>query len=169
MSIKTGKVLSVGFDVDTEKADKSGSYPAWQLVYSNAGKVENLVKHMNSLKFTPGLRSSLEGLAPGDDVTITFEKKGQFNEVTAITKGIVDVPSVVGSAPTTKVAGSNYETKEERAARQRLIVRQSSVTAAIGIMGLGAGEAGELNEVLDMADTITNWVFENKKATKEVE
>lgn len=170
MSTKTGKVLSVGFDVDTEKADKSGSYPAWQLVYSNAGKVENLVKHMNSLKFTPGLRSSLEGLQPGDDVTITFEKKGQFNEITAITKGIVDTPSVVASAPTTKVTGSNYETKEERAARQRLIVRQSSITAALGYYNARGEEVpADPQDVFDLAEAFCDWVFENNKTTKEVE
>ena len=168
MSTKVGKVISVNFDVQAEK-NGGGTYPAWQLIFSAAnGKVESIVKHMNSLKFTPGLRSSLEGLGVGDDVTVTFEKKGAFNEVTAITKGVVDTPSISTPTGTTKVVGSNYETKEERAARQRLIVRQSSVTAAIGIMGLGAGEAGELNEVLDMADTITNWVFE-VKPDKEVE
>lgn len=165
MSNKVGKVISVNFDVQAEK-NGGGTYPAWQLIFSAAnGKVESIVKHMNSLKFTPGLRSSLEGLSVGDDVTVTFEKKGAFNEVTAITKGIVDTPAIGPTTGTTKVAGSNYETKEERAARQRLIVRQSSLTAALAFLG---GKPGEIHNVLKVADEFCNWVFE-VKPDKEVE
>lgn len=165
MSTKVGKVVDVSFDIMAEKQG-GGDYPAWQLIYTTPeGRVEKLVKHMNSLKFVPGLRSSLEGLEKNDDVTITLEKKGQFNEVTAITKGITSTPSVSGAGTTTKVIGSNYETKEERAARQRLIVRQSSITAALAFLG---GKPGDINKVLETAEQFCDWVFE-VKPDKEVE
>ncbi len=156
MSVKTGKVLSVGFDVQIEKKD-GGYYPGWQLVLSDNGKIENIAKHMNSLKFNPGLLTALESLVVGEDVTVHMEKKGAFLEVTGVTKGIDKVAEVTASAPVTKVAGSNYETKEERAARQRLIVRQSSFTSALEVVG-----PKDLDAVFQTAEKICNWVFEKR-------
>lgn len=168
MSSKSGKVVAFSKNIDIEKKG-GGTYKGWQLIFTMPnGKVETVAKHMNSLKFTPGLESSLDTLVQGEDVTINFEKKGEFNEVVSVVKGLGDTASVA-SAPTTKVAGSNYETREERAARQRLIVRQSSLTAAMSALGVGAGEAGDVSEILELADKFTDWVFENNKSDAEVE
>lgn len=161
MSIKSGKVVSVKFDVPTEK-QAGGSYPAWQLILAlSNGKIESIVKHMNSLKYNAGLRTSLEALVPGDDVNVHLEKKGDFLEVTAVTKGS-EVP-VSTSDSKVKVAGSNYETKEERAARQRLIVRQSSLSSAIEVY---KGADNSIDEILSIADKFTDWVFEVSKEVK---
>lgn len=49
--------------------------------------------------------------------------------------------TVAESKPTasaTRVTGSNYETKEERAARQVYIIRQSSLATAVDLLGQGA-------------------------------
>lgn len=65
-----------------------------------------------------------------------------------------------GSAPaTTRVSGSNYETKEERAARQVLIVKQSSLSAAIAILTPGAKAALDKDAVIALAQGLTDWVF----------
>lgn len=60
------------------------------------------------------------------------------------------------AAPATRVSGSNYETKDERAARQVLIVKQSSLGTAVE--ALGPGKAPD--EYLDLAGVFTDWVFE---------
>lgn len=60
---------------------------------------------------------------------------------------------------TTRVSGSNYETKEERAARQVLIVKQSSLSSAIGALTPGAKGALKPDEVLDLAQRFADWVF----------
>lgn len=68
------------------------------------------------------------------------------------------------SAPaTTRVTGSNYETKEERAARQVLIVKQSSLSAAVATLTPGAKAALDANAVLELAQRYAEWVFEQPK------
>lgn len=163
--IKQGKVVSVGFDVDVKKKD-GGSYPAWQLIYSVDGKVESIQKHMNGLKFKAGLRESLASLGAGDDVSIELEKKGDFWEVENITKG--HVGASVAATTIAKVAGSDYETKEERAIKQRLIVRQSSLTTALTFFELVGNKKVTEGEVMSLADQFTDFVFENN-ADKQVE
>lgn len=67
------------------------------------------------------------------------------------------------SATTTRVSGSNYETKEERAARQVLIVKQSSLSAAVATLSPGAKGALDPRAVIDLAQQYTDWVFEKPK------
>lgn len=67
--------------------------------------------------------------------------------------------SATGTA--TRVTGSNYETKEERAARQVLIVKQSSLSAAVATLTVNAGkEKLQIEDVLDLAQKYSDWVFE---------
>lgn len=69
-------------------------------------------------------------------------------------------------ATTTRVTGSNYETPVERARRQVLIVRQSSLTAALKYLELTGVKADELDvlRVLDVAQDFTDWVFDEGDA-----
>jgi hypothetical protein len=157
-----GTVISVTTETIATKADKSGTYPAWQLIYKDAsGQVKEVTKHVNGLKFTAGLKEGLESLSAGDTFTMVVEKEGKFNEVKGIEKG-GNMPVVIGptSSPQAgKVTGSNYETREERAARQRLIVRQSSLTAALGWYEVTKGKPS-IEDVKMLADEFTNFVFE---------
>jgi hypothetical protein len=70
-------------------------------------------------------------------------------------------------ANTTRVTGSNYETKEERAARQVLIVKQSSLTAAVATLAPGAKDALDPDEVIGLAQQYVDWVFETKEEMPE--
>lgn len=67
------------------------------------------------------------------------------------------------AATATRVSGSNYETKEERAARQVLIVKQSSLSSAISTLTPGAKAALDANAVLELAQKYADWVFEQPK------
>lgn len=60
---------------------------------------------------------------------------------------------------------STYETPEERAKRQELIVRQSSVSSSLEYLKLCERKA-TMDEVLSFADIIYNWVFQNGKDVK---
>ena len=62
------------------------------------------------------------------------------------------------SAPT-RVSGSNYETKEERAARQVLIVKQSSLSAAVATLTPGSKASLDRNDVIELAQFYADWVF----------
>jgi hypothetical protein len=64
------------------------------------------------------------------------------------------------STSATRVSGSNYETKEERAARQVLIVKQSSLSAAVATLNTGAKSAPPAEAVLALAQQYADWVFE---------
>jgi hypothetical protein len=64
------------------------------------------------------------------------------------------------------VSGSNYETKEERAARQVLIVKQSSLTNAVATLSPGAKAALDANAVIDLAQKYADWVFDKPESDK---
>ena len=81
--------------------------------------------------------------------------------VTKNTKGY-DVWSAIGpvgsfkqAAPTTKVIGSNYETAEERAIKQRYIVRQSSLANAIAL-----SPKATVGDIIAIAKQFEEYVFE---------
>lgn len=108
----------------------------------------------------PATFKALEKASPGDEFAITVAKndKGYDNwtSATKVAAGSGVAPSPARSAP----SKSSYETAEERAARQRLIVRQSSLAQAITFLG-GQNSAGtSTNDVLELAEVFTDWVFE---------
>lgn len=68
--------------------------------------------------------------------------------------------TVAESKPTasaTRVTGSNYETKEERAARQIYIIRQSSLATAVDLLGQGAST----DTVIETAKVFETYVLGN--------
>lgn len=71
------------------------------------------------------------------------------------------------AAPATRVSGSNYETREERAARQVLIVKQSSLSAAVATLTPGAKAALDPKAVLALAQEYTDWVFGRGERTDD--
>lgn len=68
--------------------------------------------------------------------------------------------TVAESKPTasaTRVTGSNYETKEERAARQVYIIRQSSLATAVDLLGQGVST----DTVIETAKVFETYVLGN--------
>ena len=83
----------------------------------------------------------------------------EWRNISQESSGASGAPTA-GSAPaTTRVSGSNYETKEERAARQVLIVKQSSLSAAVASLTPGAKATLDPATVLERAQAYTDWVF----------
>lgn len=62
---------------------------------------------------------------------------------------------------------STYETPEERAKKQVYIVKQSSVTAALKFAEL-CDEKPDIEGILNVAQTITDWVFASPSAPANV-
>jgi hypothetical protein len=69
-------------------------------------------------------------------------------------------PATGVTSNATRVSGSNYETKEERAARQVLIVKQSSLSSAVATLSPGAKTALDANAVIELAQKYADWVFD---------
>lgn len=179
-----GNVISIALSTKIAKQG-GGTYDAWELVYrSPENEVKQLAKPVQSLKFTKGLKESLESLKAGDDFVCDMEKNARdYWEVTSIRKAdaneVVQKPEVKDSRPpaaTTggtpratsgKVLGSTYETPEERAKKQVVIVRQSSIDNATKFL-VAAGKEVTLEAVLDTAKEFEKFVQKDvgKAATK---
>lgn len=128
----TVQVVSVEHNIEIQKKS-GGVYPGTRLTYRLDGKIQEQNFHNNSLKYNPNVAESLKVLVSGDVVTIDKIKDGEFWKVTAITKGgSVPQPSTPAT-PTPAASKGTWETAEERAKKQVMIVRQSSISAAINM------------------------------------
>ncbi len=158
-----GVVITVALETDVKKKD-GGTYNGWELVYkSTDGEIRSIAKPVTSLQYNAPLKKGLSELTQGDEFTLTQEKnKAGFYDVKSIVKGFSETPqaaSVPTASSTAKPqAVSNYETREERNARQRLIVRQSSLSVAKDVML--AAKTNDPNAIKNLAEDFTNWVFE---------
>ena len=157
------KVVSVNRE-DVPNKNGKGTYGKLTVAYrDDKGKLSE----KSILSFTnPAVFKAFEKADLGDEINVKSEKVGDYWNWTAILTG--DDVSQASSAPTsgnnpTRVTGSNYETKEERALKQRYIVKQSSLSAAVSILTVGAKTPPEVDSVIALADKFVDYVFEEKK------
>ena len=110
----------------------------------------------------PAVFAELKKLSAGDQVEVTVTKNDQgFNQWATLTKPSGEPQKAPGAPATGKVTGSNYETREERAARQVLIVKQSSLAQAIAYLtATDKDGVFGVNNVLDIAQQFSDWVFD---------
>lgn len=100
-------------------------------------------------------------------VEVDSKKNGEYWEWVSISASDAPAPSATGTGtPTsaTRVSGSNYETKEERAARQVLIVKQSSLSSAVATLSPGAKSALDPKAVVETAQMYSDWIFNVDKS-----
>src|SRR5690606_35187842 len=105
----------------------------------------------------PAVFKAVKSASAGDKMNVITQKDDngywQWTGLGEETKPATPAPQTA-----TRVTGSNYETKEERALRQKYIVRQSSLTTAVAIMSVGA-KTLDKNEVIALAEELEEWVF----------
>ena len=156
-------ILSV--DIKTVPTAK-GSYQTADVAYKNnsfQGKVEG--KKVMSFGATKDSFSTLALAQPGEsyEVTIVKNDKG-YNDWVSMAKAEAGASSPAVSAPAGGKAPaatprSTYETPEERAQRQVLIVRQSSLSSAVALLTVGAKTAPSAQAVVDIAKQFEDYVF----------
>ncbi len=165
-----------------------GTYDAWELVYrNNSNEVKSVIKPATGLRFNPSLKNGLAALSPGDQFTLVMEKEGEFWNPKSVEKGIKDVQDVGASGPAQaaakdgnraparegKVTGSNYETPEERAKKQVVIVRQGVLNAAIELLKANKVEGVVLSHeaAVEVAKEFEKYVYKDlsKLAKKYIE
>jgi hypothetical protein len=153
---------------NTHAAKNGRSYQSIEVTYKDE---QGQVKNKKLMSFSnPSVFNHIKGLAKGEVVNVTTVKNAKgFWDWTGIgNEG--DAPAATQSKPATaqaggRVTGSNYETKEERAARQILIVRQSSLSSAVELLGTGKSVA----DVIATAKQFEAYVFgPDANPTKEV-
>jgi hypothetical protein len=135
----------------------NGSYQMLEVAYKNLkdGKVgaKKLMSFNDKVVF-----STFAEAKSGDIFEVTSEKKGDFWEWTAASRGQGPSAPSATSTGVNKAPKSTYETPEERARRQVYIMKQSSVSSAIALLGTGAKAPPALTDVLKTAQEIYNWV-----------
>lgn len=147
-------------------AGKGGrNYQSMEVTYKGEdGRVTS--KKLMSFS-NPGVFKTISTLTKGATIDVVTQKdQAGYWQWTAINEGGSTATSSYApngnSAPLptpTKVTSSTYETKEERAVRQRLIVRQSSLSSAIDILSVGS-KGIKKEEVLALAEELVSWVFD---------
>lgn len=152
----------------TTKPTAKGSYQQLDVAYKNleSGKLES--KKIMSFASKAAF-DALANAKQGDSFTVTSEK----NDKT----GYWDWTSVNQAAPgaqqdTTPQAKfvptkSTYETPEERAQKQILIVKQSSLSSAVAALTAGAKAPPTPDSVIEVAQKFTDWVFQKPEVKVE--
>ena len=165
------QILSV--DVTTKTSAKGKNYQNAEVAYKNfdSGKVES----KNITQYSDVFRIVAEA-NPNQTFDVHTQKDDAGYWQWKSMKRIVlegdaqKAPDLLKSAATP--AGSyskpTYETPEERAQKQVYIVKQSSISNAISVLSLGAKTPPPTTEqVLQLAQTFTDWVFQSPKLSLE--
>ena len=150
-------------DVSAPQTPAGKKYKFIEIAYKKDGAMEGkkLMDFAN-----PAVFKQAQEFKKGDIIEVRTVKneKGYWDWAgfTAPGEAGAQAPAerAVGTAPKTV---SNYETKEERAARQVLIVRQSSLSNALTALN---GKKFETKDVLALAEEFAGWVFNAPTAAK---
>jgi hypothetical protein len=173
--IKQMRITILSVDIKTIPTAK-GSYQTAEVAFKNdsfQGKVEG--KKIMSFGATAPSFKVLQSAQSGKsyEVEIIKNDKG-FNDWVGMVPATAGAPAasqaaVVGLSTAPKAGASfaptksTYETAEERAVKQVYIVKQSSLSAAINTLSVGAKKL-EPAAVMILAQTYTDFVF-GKAAT----
>lgn len=151
-------------NVLTEQGRK-GPYEVAELMYKSDGQP----KTTRVMGWVKDVFSVITAASAGDVLEVKFEKndKGYWNLVAASATGTKEA---VGATPTSgSSAGSskgNWETSEERAHRQVMIARQSSLQRATEYFTL-VGKKVTPDEVISLADEYVAYVVSGKQEAKK--
>jgi hypothetical protein len=171
--LKEGKqmnitILSVQSTTQTSKAGKP--YQQLEVAFKNNtfGKVES--KKLMPFGAQKASFDALANAAVGSVFEVTVVKNDAgYNDWTTCTQAAPGAVTGAGSinnatkptAGTTMQVKSTYETPEERAKKQVYIIRQSSISAAIASLSVGAKSALKPEDVLDLAEDYFTWVMQS--------
>lgn len=161
--------------VGIEKQQKGkGSWEVAEVIYSDDSGKTSTKKIMSFAN--PQVFEALKTAQAGDKYEVTLAKNdaGYWNFTSAAKSDGTSNPTSQASAgnPAPRQGAVNsfqrdFETKEERAIRQRLIVRQSSLSAAVSILGAGAKSPVSADEAISLAERLTDWVFTEPSFTED--
>jgi dihydroxyacetone kinase-like predicted kinase len=152
------EIQIISTSVETKPTAK-GSYQQLEVVFKNLsyqGKVES--KKLMSFGANAAAFKTLSSAQSGQTFEVTVTKNAQgYNDWTSVTASAGVAPAAA-AAKSTPAPKSTYETPEERAQRQVLIVKQSSLSAAVSTLSVGA-KAVKPDDVIALAQKYTDWVF----------
>lgn len=156
--------------VNVEVTTPAGKrYQMAEVIYKENG--ETRTKKIMSFA-NPAVFNVVKDAKGGEQYTISQQKddKGYW-QWSSISAGAEAAASAVPSQTRTATApstGRDFETKDERAQRQKLIVRQSSLSNAIATLAPGAKAALDPSAVLDLAELYVAWVTDTPNLFEDV-
>ncbi len=164
------EILSVTRERGVTKANKA--YEFLNVAYKKDGKIDGKKIYPFGDK---KVFDTCAAAQAGQLYTVTSEKNGDFWEWTSVSLG-ADAPQTSTEATGTASSGvrqspkSNYETPEERAARQVMIVKQSSISNAISLLKTEK-HTPAVEDVLKTAQTFVDYVLglDVKNSTPKVD
>lgn len=165
------KILAVEGPVT--KPTAKGSYQQIEVSYRNLdnGKTESrkVMSFANKDVYT-----TLAAGTSGQVFNVTIQKNEKTGYWDWVGANVSSEQAASNQNQTVKQTGSgnpaprsNYETPEERAQRQVFIIRQSSVSSAINALSAGTKSAPKLEDVLEYAEGIVQYVMGNDKTAPE--
>ena len=152
--------------LNTHQAKNGRQYQSIEIMYKNDQGQAQSKKLMSFAN--PAVFKAAQEWAKGDVVHVSTEKdQNGYWQWTAV--GTADTTTdnrgddSSAATPTqakaaTRVSGSNYETKDERAARQVMIVRQSSLSNAVATLAI-EGSKATANDVVSLAKLYEGYVL----------
>ena len=139
-----------------------GSYQVLEVSYRNdQGQIQGkkIVSFAN-----PQVFKDLQTFQKDDklDVAATKDDNGYWQWQSVKKSDGTGGTTVATNSSSTRVTGSNYETADERAKRQRYIVRQSSLSNAIETLALNKELGGaSADDVISLAKMYEQFVFDD--------
>ena len=125
--------------------------------YNGEARTQKMMSFAN-----PEVFKQVQELPEGTEIDVTVTKNDQgYNQWAKLVVMDKNAPAQAPAAPTGgKVLGSQYETRDERNARQLMIVKQSSLSNALKYYELSKPEFVSMEDILDTAQRFTEWVYD---------
>lgn len=149
--------------ISADVEDK-GKYKCAEIAYKDL--VKGQVSSKKLMSFTnPVVYKTMVDAKKGEvyNVELIKNEKGYWDWTNVASSNAVDTSQASPAAPSSKTNASpksTYETSEERAQRQILIVKQSSLSNAIEYLtATGAVKKASAKDVTICAQEFYNWVF----------
>lgn len=145
-------------EVNIEKVVKGrNSYQIATVQYQSNGeaRVQKVISFAN-----PDSYAKISVANPGDVFNITVTKNDAgYNQWAKVEKVDADATTAVVKGGTYTPSKSTYETPEERKIKQLLIVKQSSIGAAIASLSIGAKAPLDPAQVISIAQQFVDWIY----------
>lgn len=129
--------------------------------YNGEARTQNIMSFTNPAVFA----KVQESVGKEMEVTITKNDAG-YNQWSALedlgsgpSQSESPTAAPTGTATGVRVTGSNYETPAERAKKQVYIVKQSSISAALGLAAVNKEKATK-EEIIATAQSFVDYVFD---------
>ena len=150
---------------NTKKSESGRTFQQLEVAYKNEQGQPQLKKLISFSN--PNVFKAAKEWVKGDVVNVTTvknEKTGYWDWVGLEGDGVVAETKTASASTGARVTGSNYETKEERAARQVYIIRQSSLSTAVELLGQGKSVA----DVIATAKQFEAYVFSKAEGVEAI-